>query len=65
VEYVDHLHEHFVDPANVQSGRYLAPRAPGYSTTIKPASLARYEYPAGHAWRTGGNAKSVDGRHDD
>ena len=28
IEYVDHLHEHFVDPAVIEAGRY-APRRPG------------------------------------
>ncbi|MDX6618527.1 MAG: L-fuconate dehydratase, partial [Gaiellales bacterium] len=30
-EFVDHLHEHFVDPVRVVGGRYLAPTTPGYS----------------------------------
>jgi L-fuconate dehydratase len=51
VEYVDHLHEHFVDPVVVREGRYLVPTAPGYSITMKPESLARYAYPDGAAWR--------------
>jgi L-fuconate dehydratase len=51
VEYVDHLHEHFVDPVVVRDGRYLVPTAPGYSITMKPESLARYAYPDGAAWR--------------
>src|SRR5437588_861915 len=50
VEYVDHLHEHFVDPVVVRDGRYLAPTAPGYSITMKPESLAQYAYPDGPAW---------------
>ena len=29
VEWVDHLHEHFRDPAVVVAGRYLAPTSPG------------------------------------
>ena len=49
-EFVDHLHEHFVHPVRVKGGRYLAPRAPGYSAEIKPASLERFEYPGGDAW---------------
>ena len=28
IEYVDHLHEHFVDPVVIRDGRYVAPRAP-------------------------------------
>ena len=33
IEYVDHLHEHFVDPVRTRGGRYLLPTAPGYSVT--------------------------------
>ena len=51
LEYVDHLHEHFVDPVRTQAGRYRAPEAPGYSIEMKPESLADYEFPAGKAWR--------------
>jgi L-fuconate dehydratase len=51
VEYVDHLHEHFVDPVVIRDGRYLAPSAPGYSITMKPDSLRRYAFPEGEAWR--------------
>ena len=51
IEYVDHLHEHFVDPVRVVNGRYLAPSAPGYSITIKPASLIEYAFPDGPAWQ--------------
>jgi L-fuconate dehydratase len=50
VEWVDHLHEHFRDPAIVRDGRYLAPTAPGYSIEMLPESLARYEFPCGLAW---------------
>lgn len=50
VEYVDHLHEHFVDPVRVVGGRYRLPRAPGYSVTMKPESIARFSYPDGPAW---------------
>jgi L-fuconate dehydratase len=51
VEYVDHLHEHFVDPVVIREGRYMPPTAPGYSITMKPESLARYAYPDGAAWK--------------
>jgi L-fuconate dehydratase len=50
-EYVDHLHEHFVDPCIVRDARYAAPLRPGYSITIKPESLDAYEFPAGRVWR--------------
>ena len=50
IEYVDHLHQHFVDPVQIRDGRYVPPTAPGYSVTMKPASLAEFEYPNGVAW---------------
>ncbi|MEA2644428.1 MAG: L-fuconate dehydratase [Chloroflexota bacterium] len=50
-EFVDHLHEHFVYPARVSGGRYLAPTAPGYSAEMKTASLATFAFPDGEAWR--------------
>jgi L-fuconate dehydratase len=50
-EYVDHLHEHFVDPCIVRNAHYVAPLRPGYSITMKPASLDAYEFPAGRVWR--------------
>jgi L-fuconate dehydratase len=48
VEYVDHLHEHFVDPCVVAGGRYRAPSAPGYSAQMRPESLARYAFTDGN-----------------
>jgi L-fuconate dehydratase len=50
-EYVDHLHEHFVDPCVVRNARYVAPTRPGYSITMKPESLDAFEFPAGRVWR--------------
>ena len=50
VEWVDHLHEHFVHPATVLDGRYRVPLAPGYSIEMLPSSLAEYAYPGGPAW---------------
>jgi L-fuconate dehydratase len=50
IEYVDHLHEHFVDPVRMRAGRYLVPDTPGYSITMRPESLARYAFPNGGAW---------------
>jgi L-fuconate dehydratase len=50
VEYVDHLHEHFVDPVEIRSGRYVPPTAPGYSITMRPESLNAHRYPEGDAW---------------
>ena len=52
IEYVDHLHEHFVHPVTMRRGRYMVPRAAGYSIEILPESLARFQFPDGEAWRT-------------
>ncbi len=51
IEYVDHLHEHFVDPVVIRGGRYMPPTKPGYSVQMKPESLREYEFPKGSAWR--------------
>jgi L-fuconate dehydratase len=50
IEYVDHLHEHFVDPAVVTRGAYAAPTAPGFSAEMHPQTLERYAYPDGPEW---------------
>ncbi|OFW11171.1 MAG: fuconate dehydratase [Acidobacteria bacterium RIFCSPLOWO2_02_FULL_67_36] len=49
-EFVDHLHEHFVDPVVVGRGRYLVPEAPGYSSTIRAETRTAYGYPDGPIW---------------
>lgn len=51
IEYVDHLHEHFVDPVVIRHGRYIPPIAPGYSITMKPESIAAFSFPSGPVWR--------------
>ncbi|MFF7486578.1 L-fuconate dehydratase [Streptomyces luteogriseus] len=50
IEYVDHLHDHFLDPVVIREGRYTAPTAPGFSAAMRPGSLARYTYPGGAFW---------------
>jgi len=50
IEYVDHLHEHFVDPVRIRDGHYLAPTAPGLSAQMHPATLTEYRYPDGPVW---------------
>jgi L-fuconate dehydratase len=47
IEYVDHLHEHFLDPVHLRNGHYLAPTVAGFSAQMLPASLADHEYPHG------------------
>jgi L-fuconate dehydratase len=50
IEWVDHLHEHFTDPAVVERGRYLAPTAPGFSARMHDATLRRFRFPDGPEW---------------
>lgn len=50
LEYVDHLHEHFVDPVVIRDACYQVPEAPGYSITMRASSLDEYAYPQGAAW---------------
>lgn len=52
LEYVDHLHEHFIDPVVIKNGAYMPPSLPGYSITMKPESLEKYEYPIGEIWHS-------------
>jgi len=51
LEYVDHLHEHFIHPVIVENGRYKVPTAPGYSIDMKEESLNTYEFPTGAVWQ--------------
>jgi L-fuconate dehydratase len=52
-EFVDHLHEHFVDPCIVANGRYALPTAAGYSAQMHEASVAEYSFPDGPQWAGG------------
>lgn len=51
LEFVDHLHEHFLDPVRTRDGRYMPPQMPGFSIEMKAQSRARFAFPAGDAWR--------------
>ncbi|MEU9246051.1 L-fuconate dehydratase [Streptomyces shenzhenensis] len=50
IEYVDHLHEHFVDPVRIVEGHYLAPTRPGLGAQMHQATLKEYAYPDGPVW---------------
>jgi L-fuconate dehydratase len=54
IEWIDHLHEHFVAPARVTSGRYAAPVVPGASSEFRPESVAEFSFPSGAAWLADG-----------
>ena len=49
-EYVDNLHEHFVDPVVVANGHYVLPSRPGYSAELYVESVERYQFPLGSYW---------------
>ncbi len=51
LEYVDHLHEHFIDPVVINRGRYQVPEAPGYSIAMHAESQAQHRFPEGAAWK--------------
>ena len=51
IEFVDHLHEHFVDPIRMRAGRYLPPSTPGFSAEMYPQSIERHLFPDGEEWR--------------
>lgn len=44
IEYVDHLHEHFVDPCVISNAAYMPPSTPGFSIEMKPESIAEYTF---------------------
>ncbi|MBD3942166.1 L-fuconate dehydratase [Microbacterium sp. NEAU-LLC] len=46
IEYVDHLHEHFVVPTEVRGGVYLPPLAPGAGMEMKAESRVAYTFGA-------------------
>ncbi|HEV2899450.1 MAG TPA: L-fuconate dehydratase [Pseudaminobacter sp.] len=44
IEYVDHLHEHFLEPCLIENAAYMPPKLPGFSIEMKPESIAEYQY---------------------
>lgn len=51
IEYVDHLHEHFLDPVVIKNGAYMPPKMAGYSIEMKEQSLLDYSFPDGKVWK--------------
>jgi L-fuconate dehydratase len=48
IEYVDHLHEHFVTPVVIERGRYMTPTAPGAGTEMLADSVEEYTWQGAH-----------------
>ena len=53
VEFVDHLHEHFLVPTDIQNGNYMAPLSPGAGAEIHQASIHEFKFPSGTYWKNG------------
>ena len=53
VEYVDHLHEHFLDPTSISQGRYMPPQQPGAGAHMHQSSIDTYVFPTGGYWKNG------------
>src|SRR5699024_7321102 len=60
IEFVDHLHEHFHDPARVERGRYVAPRKAGIGAQMYEESLTRWTFPDGPGWQDVGDRAAVN-----
>ncbi|MGN6129864.1 MAG: enolase C-terminal domain-like protein [Nocardioidaceae bacterium] len=63
IEYVDHLHEHFVEPVRIEGGRYTAPVRPGIGAEMLPESRSRWTFPTGAGWREVGDQAAVTEPH--
>ncbi|KAK8018156.1 Bclgd1 [Apiospora marii] len=61
LEYVDHLHEHFLHPSVIRDGYYQTPMEAGYSVEMKAESMDRFEYPGkqGVSWWRSDEAKPI------
>ena len=44
IEYVDHLHEHFINPCIIKNGAYQAPEKPGFSIQMKPDTFQNFRF---------------------
>lgn len=61
LEYVDHLHEHFLHPSVIKDGYYVTPTEPGYSVEMKADSMDRFEFPGkeGVSWWRSEEARPI------
>ena len=42
IEYVDHLHEHFIEPCDIKDAAYMPPKMAGFSIEMKPETIEAY-----------------------
>lgn len=61
LEYVDHLHEHFVHPSAVDGGFYRTPTEAGYSVEMKKSSMDKFDFPGkpGVSWWQSEGARQI------
>jgi L-fuconate dehydratase len=52
VEYVDHLHEHFIEPVIINQGFYMTPQLPGSGAQMLDGSISEFIFPGGKYWKT-------------
>ncbi|TDD60536.1 L-fuconate dehydratase [Kribbella antibiotica] len=50
IEFVDHLHEHFLDPVVIRAGHYVAPVKPGFGAEMDAETLTDFRFPGGKIW---------------
>ncbi|BFZ59583.1 L-galactonate dehydratase [Saitoella coloradoensis] len=52
LEYVDHLHEHFLHPSRVEKGYFVTPMEAGYSIEMKESAFEEFDFPGGKFWKS-------------
>ena len=50
VEFVDHLHEHFVVPTDIQNAHYMPPLKPGAGGEMYAKTISDFTFPTGKEW---------------
>ena len=50
LEYVDHLHQHFISPCIIKNGAYMPPKVSGYSVEMLEESVRAYTFPNSEKW---------------
>ncbi|MFE7549302.1 L-fuconate dehydratase [Streptomyces gardneri] len=65
IEFVDHLHQHFVDPVAIRDGHYQAPTTPGFSATMHESTIDTYTYPHGTFWAADAVADAAHAKPED
>ena len=50
VEFVDHLHEHFVVPTDIRRARYMPPSKAGAGAEMFAQSVSDFTFPTGKQW---------------